>query len=162
MRSFFRAAGLFSLALLVADCRAAADASANAEDVAAIKSLFEKHVAAITAGDAAAVTALFTDNGVMTPPDRAAMNGKEAIRWGLRQAFGLYTAKFTGATVEVEAAGDWAFARRTYTMTLTAKTSGEQMEIVASWLDILKRQPDGGWKVYLEMLNSDRRVPGVE
>ena len=162
MRSFFRAAAFFSLTFLVAHCQAAADAPTNAQDVTAVKSLFEKHIAALSAGDAAAVTVLYADNAVMMPPDRGAMTGKEAIRWGLRLAFGLYSAKVTGATIEVEAGGDWAYARRTYTMTLTAKTGGEQMEIVANWLDILKRQPDGSWKIYLEMLNSDRRVPGLE
>jgi uncharacterized protein (TIGR02246 family) len=162
MRSYLRAASLITLALLVADCQVAAGAPTHAEDVAAIKSLFEKHAAALSAGDAAAVTALFADNGVMVPPDRSAMTGKEAIRWGLRQAFGLFTAKITGESLEVEIGGDWAYARRTYAMTITAKTGGEQTDVVASWLDILKRQPDGSWKVHLEMMNSDRRLPGTD
>jgi len=161
MKHYLRAASLITLALLVAECQAAADAPANAEDVAAIKALFGKHIAALSAGDAAAVTAVFADNGVMVPPERGAMTGKEAIRWGLRQAFGLFTAKITGESLEVEVAGDWAFARRTYTMTLTAKTGGEQMDVVANWLDILKRQPDGSWKVHLETVNSDRPLPVI-
>jgi uncharacterized protein (TIGR02246 family) len=161
MRSYLRAASLITLVLLVAECKAAADAPANAEDVVAIKALFGKHVAALSAGDAAGVSALFADNGVMVPPERGAMTGKEAIRWGLRQAFGLFSAKITGESVEVEAAGGWAFARRTYTMTLTGKTGGEQMEVVANWLDILKRQPDGSWKIHLETVNSDRPLPVI-
>jgi uncharacterized protein (TIGR02246 family) len=161
MRSYLHAASLIILALVVGECHAAADAPAPAEDVAAIKALFGTHMAALSAGDAAGVTALFADNGVMVPPDRGAMTGKEAIRWGLRQAFGLFSAKITGESLEAEVAGGWAFARRIYTMTLTAKTGGEQMEVVANWLDILKRQPDGSWKIHVETVNSDRSLPVI-
>ena len=161
MKTYFRVASLISLALLVTECRAAADAPASAQDVAAIKTLLGRHASALSAGDAAALTALFADDGVMMPPERGAMAGKEAIRWGVRIAFGLFTAKITGESLEVEVAGDWAFARRIYSMTLTAKTGGEQMETVANWLDILKRQPDGSWKIHREMLNSDRPLPTI-
>jgi ketosteroid isomerase-like protein len=33
------------------------------------------------------------------------------------------------------------------------------MELVANWLEILKRQSDGSWKIYLEIVNSDRPLP---
>ncbi|MCC7176262.1 MAG: nuclear transport factor 2 family protein [Bryobacterales bacterium] len=152
---------LILLALLLAQCSVAAAAAANADDVAAIRTLLGQHSAALTAGDPAGLTALFADNGVMMPPQRGAMTGKESIRWGLKIAFGLFAAKINSENVQVEAAGDLAYARRTSTMTLTAKTGGEQMELVANWLDILKRQPDGSWKIYLEIVNSDRPLPAV-
>jgi len=161
MRICVQPAILVCLALLVAAYPAAAQAPAGAEDVAAIKSLFGKQAAALAAGDAAGVTAVFADNGVMLPPNRGPMAGKEAIRWGLRLAFDLFAAKISGESAEIEVAGQWAYARRTYTATLTAKTGGEQMDVVASWLDILKRQPDGSWKVHLEMVNSDRPLPAL-
>ena len=160
-KHFLRAASLITLALLVADCQLAADAPSNAEDKAAIKAVFDKHSAALGAGDAAAFTALFSDKAVMMPPDRGALNGKESIRYGLRRAFELFAAKISGESAELEIAGDWAYAKRTCSMTVTAKTGGEQMDLMANWLDILKRQPDGSWKIYLEMVTSDRPLPGA-
>ena len=161
MRCHFGVISLIFVTLFAVDCQLAAAPPTQAEDMAAIKSLFARHSAALTAGDAAAVVALFTDNAVMMPPERGAMTGKEAIRWGLRIAFGLFSAKITGESLEVEVAGDLAFARRIYTMMLTAKTGGEQLDAVANWLDVLKRQPDGSWKVYLEMVTSDRPLPAL-
>lgn len=161
MKSYLRATSLIWLALLAADCRADADVPAQAGEVAAIKALFDRHIAAFSAGDAAAFSVLFTDDAVMMPPDRQALTGKEGIRWGLRVAFGLISANVAGGSLEVEIAGDWAYARRTYAVTLTAKTGGEKMEVVANWLDILKRQPDGSWKIHREMVNSDRPLPAL-
>jgi len=111
---------LIPLALVLAQCSVAADAPANAEDVAAIKALVGKRSAALTAGDSVSLTALFADNGVMMPPERGSMTGKESIRWGLKIAFGLFAAKISSETVQVKVAGELAYARRTNTMTLTA------------------------------------------
>lgn len=163
MRSYLHATNAIFLAFLMAGCLAAADAPTPAGDVAAIKAVFDKHTAAFNAGDPAAVVALFTDDGVLMPPDRAPLVGKEGIRWGLRTAFGLYAAKITAESPVIEVAGDRAFARRKYTMTLTGKTGGEQMDLAANWVDILKRQADGSWKISLEMVVGDRRLPtGVD
>jgi uncharacterized protein (TIGR02246 family) len=159
MKPYLRFASIITIALLIANCPAAAGAPAPADGAAAIKTLLAAHIAALAAGDPAAFSAAFADSAVMMPPDRAAMKGKEAIRWGLRLAFAQFSAKINGESVEVEVAGDWAFARRTYMLTLTAKTGGEQMELTANWLDVLKRQPDGSWKIHFEMVTSDRPLP---
>ncbi len=149
------------ISLAVAACQAAAAAPSKAEDEAAIRALFDKHIAAFTAGDSAAVVTLYTDNAVMMPPDRAAMTGREAIRWGLRVAFGLAAMKFSGGALQVEIAGDWAFARRTSAVTLTAKTGGEQLELMTNWLEVLRRQADGSWKIHYQMMTSDRPLPSL-
>lgn len=162
MKLYLRTVCLISVALLAATCQAAANAPAPAEDEAAIKSLFDKHSTAFNDGDAAAVAALFTDDAEMIPPDRSPLAGTDMIHWGLNIAFDLFKAKITGSSLEVEIAGDWAFTRRAYTMTLTATTSGEEMEITANWLEILKRQPDGSWKISLEMVNSDQPLPDAD
>ncbi len=161
MKFHFLAVGLISLALVLVPCSVAADAPAKAADVAAVKALVGKHSAALAAGDAAALTALFADNGVMMPPERGAMTGKEAIRWGLKIALGLFATKISSENLDVDVTGDLAYARRTATMTLISKTGGEQMELIANWLDILKRQSDGSWKIALEIVNSDRPLPAV-
>jgi ketosteroid isomerase-like protein len=46
-----------------------------------------------------------------------------------------------------------AFSRGTYTLSLTPKEGGPTTHIDGKWLDILKRQTDGSWKIYIDMVN---------
>ncbi|MEE8586821.1 MAG: hypothetical protein V3T83_18425 [Acidobacteriota bacterium] len=70
--------------------------------------------------------------------------------------------KIAAEGLEVEVAGDWAFDRGTYTITLTPKAGGEPVfEDEAKYLTITKRQPDGSWKIYRTISNSDRPLPGA-
>jgi uncharacterized protein (TIGR02246 family) len=158
MKLYLRTICLISLVLLAATCLVAGPV----EDEAAIKSLFDKHIAAFNAGDAAAVAALFTDDGEMIPPDRAPLAGKNMIQWGMNIAFDLFTAKIGETSLHVELAGDSAYTRRAYTIAITATTSGAELEITANWLEILKRQPDGSWKIAIEMVNSNQPLPGAD
>ncbi|MGE5568384.1 MAG: YybH family protein [Rhodospirillales bacterium] len=159
MKLYLYSALLLSLAFAPVHRAAAAAPPAKAEDMAAIKALFDKHLAAFNAGDSAAVAALFTDKGALIPPDRQPLGGKEVIRYGLRIAFGLYSAKVTPEAAEIDVSGDLAYAWRKYSLTITDKTAGEQRDLVATWLDILKRQPDGSWKIHLEMVSADKPLP---
>jgi len=158
MKLYLRTAFVISLTLMTAVGLVAAPA----DDEAAIKSLFEKHIAAFHAGDAPAVAALFTDDGEMAPPDRRPLAGKNMVQWGMNIAFDLFTAKIGESSIQVEVAGDWAFTRRAYTLTITSTTSGEEVELTANWLEVLKRQPDGSWKIFRQMVNSDQPLPGAD
>ena len=167
MKSYLPTATLISLALLVAACQPvaeqpdpAAEAARRAEDVAAIKSLVDENIAAWNAGDAAAVAARCTNDAVLMPPNMPALIGKEAIQSGTQLIFDQITFNLTGKVLEVEIAGDWAFARMTYAETLTRKASGEPTEDAGKWLTIVKRQSDGSWKTYRDIWNSDKPVPG--
>jgi ketosteroid isomerase-like protein len=73
--------------------------------------------------------------------------------------------------------GDWGFDRGTYTITPTPKVAGEaaegasieQSEIgreldyaqTGKYLWILKRQPDGSWKIARGMWSSNHPPPGT-
>ena len=48
---------------------------------------------------------------------------------------------------EVEIWGDWAYARTTITGTATPYGDGNPIQIDMKALQILRRQPDGSWKV---------------
>ncbi len=66
----------------------------------------------------------------------------------------------TFTPLETQVAGDWAYDRGNYTVTVTPK-SGKPMEASAKYLIIVKRQPDGSWKVYREISNSNNPPPGA-
>lgn len=154
------------LALTVAACgpageQPAAEAASQADDVAAIKAGIGEILAAYNTGDAAAVAAFYTDDAIEFPPNAPATVGKEAIQLDIQTLFDQFTIKFGLEVVEVEVAGDWAFSRGSHTLTLTPKTGGEPTEDSGKWIEILKRQPDGGWKIYRNMYNSDQPLPGT-
>ena len=45
--------------------------------------------------------------------------------------------------------------------TLTPKAGGEPTEDSGKWLGILKRQPNGSWKVHRDIWNSDKPFPST-
>lgn len=162
MKLHLHSISLISMVFLMAALPMAAQSSASPEDEAAIKSLFEKHTAAFIGGKAADITALFTDDGVLVAPERPALEGKDMIQWGTNVALQTFGAKISDAQVlDLQVAGDWAFARRTASIVMVSKFSGAETELKATWLEILKRQPDG-WKFYRAMVVSDQPLPSVD
>ena len=158
-------ATLISLALVVAACGPAgaqpvAEAPTQAEDVAAIKELGQKARAAFNTGDAAAFADLLTDDAILMPSNEPALVGKEAIQSWLQTIFDQATVKLIAEVLEVEVAGNWAFERGTGTSTATLKASGDPVfEDNSKYLTITKRQPDGSWRIYRNISNSDRPLP---
>ena len=158
---------LATVALLVTGCgpaaeQPAAEASSQAEDIAAIKALIGETVATYNTGDAAAVIALFTDDAILMPPNQPAVIGREANKSRFQAYFDQFTAKLTLEAVEVEVAGDWAFSRGSSATTVTPKAGGEPTEEINKSLAISKRQPDGSWKIYRHIWNSDNPLLGTE
>ncbi len=134
-----------------------------AADTAAINAVNEKVVAAMNSRDAAALAAIYADDAIMMNPGQAAVEGKQAI-----QAAYEAMAKETPADVvfamqplsplETQVAGDWAYQRGNYTVTITPK-SGKAMERSFKYLNIYKRQSDGSWKVYRDISNDNNPPP---
>ncbi len=165
MKSYLPIATLICLALLAAACGPAAEqpvaeAPSQAEDVAAIKALNLTAKAAFDAGDAAALADIFAEDAIFMPANEPALVGKEAIQSWIQTIFDQFTFKYTSETLEVDVAGDWAFERSTSAFTATLKAGGEPVfEDNTKDLSIYKRQPDGSWKVYRNISNSDRPLP---
>ena len=61
---------------------------------------------------------------------------------------------------EVEVAGDWGFIRGTSPVTLTPQAGGEPLQDEGKYLSIRKRQPDGSWKIFWAIWNSNNPLPG--
>lgn len=125
-----------------------------------INALLDQNVAAWNANDAAAVTATFADDGIMMEPNMPAVEGKQAILAWYEALLKENVAKCTLAPLETQVAGDWGYQRGNYTGTFTER-SGRVVELAGKYLDIVKRQPDGSWKIYRGMLNSNVPLPGT-
>ena len=133
-----------------------------AADMAAIKALGDQFTAAFNSGDAAAMAAAYADDAIMMDPNQAAVEGKQAIQAAYearsKESAGkvAFTATFT--PLETQVAGDWAYDRGNYTVTITPK-SGKPMERSNKYMTIYKRQADGSWKVYRDISNSNEPPP---
>lgn len=136
-----------------------AEETAKAEVEAALNSLREAYVTATNAGDAAGVANLFAEDAMRMAPNAPAEVGREAIQSGLQASFDTYANNLTASTDEIEVAGDWAFSRGSYTITLTPKAGGQPTEDAGKWLNVSKRQPDGSWKITRHIWNSNNPLP---
>ena len=128
-------------------------------DLTMINNLRNEGIAAVNAGDTSALAGLYTDDGVLMPPNAPVVIGKDAIRRLLETALAPFNIEETACCEELEVAGDWAFERGTYTDLFTPKVGGDQKQVSGAYLSILQRQPDGSWKIARHIFNSDQPVP---
>ncbi len=147
--------------LLIAGCtptEPVEEASTTEADVEAINQLPATYAAALNAGDLDGIMAGFTDDAVRMPPNASAIIGKESIRSLLQTNLEQNTYQLDNPPEEVQVSGDLAFARGTYTVTVTPKAGGESIQREGKYLVIFQKQPDGSWKAARDIWNSDIRL----
>jgi uncharacterized protein (TIGR02246 family) len=126
---------------------------------AAVNAIWNHYTAGANTGDLDLWLSLWDDNGVRLAPDTPAVYGKEQIRAQMQVPFDQFNNKIAIKNEEVEVAGDWAFSRGTYTLSTTPKAGGDEIFIDGKYMTILKRQPDGSWKIYRDIFNSNVPPP---
>ncbi len=145
--------------LLLVACQPAGSgksAELSVADKAAIDSIDHTFAPMAVAGDyAALVKAYYADDAILLPPNSPTATGHAAIEAFLH-TFPPITA-FELRTEEIVGAGDLAYVRGRYTMTMappgaaTVADSGKYLEI---W-----RKQGGSWKVTRDMFSSDVPLP---
>ena len=55
---------------------------------------------------------------------------------------------------EIVLTDDWAYSRGNYTSERVI--DGQPVKVDGKFMTILKRQPDGGWKIYRDIFNSNQ------
>ena len=105
---------------------------------------------AFNRGDAAACAAFFTEDVILMAPDQPMTRGRKAFE----ETYNSRIDKSTGGThsnalVEYGVEGDLAYQVGTFAI---ADTSPPEQ---GKFLNVLKRQADGTWKVAVSIFNSD-------
>jgi len=95
------------------------------------------------------------------PPDKPAAVGKEAIQASLQSQLDQVTFEVAISQEEAAGADDWAFSRGTYTIKVTPKAGGKAIENSGKYLNILRRQSDGSWKIARHIWNTDTPIPAT-
>lgn len=126
-------------------------------DIAAINELFDQYCIMANAGDIEGFMSLWTDDAIRMEPDRTSIVGKENIQAFFAPQFELFNINVAiyGDT-EIQVAKDMAFSRGTYTLSITSKQGGPTTTLDGKWLDVEKRQADGSWKIYIDMVNFNK------
>lgn len=158
--------------VLVAGCQQeqATETGATEEaatvDAAAVRQAIEDGNAAwesaALAGDAAALTALYTGDAILMAPNAPKAEGSAAIQTAFTEL--LAVAPFAAIDivtdgVEVSASGDMAWAHGSYTGTNTV--AGVPYEDTGKWASVSENR-DGQWLMVLDVWNSDTPLPGME
>ena len=129
------------------------------QDRAGINKTRNDYVLAWRAANADQIVDLYTDDAWVLYPNQPALTGRSEILAHFKSFFAEFKQEEWELTsAEMEIVGPWAFDRGTYRWKGVARAGGDPMDDYGKYLVVLKRQPDGGWKVARDMDNSDRPV----
>jgi uncharacterized protein (TIGR02246 family) len=144
----------------VPDKPAAPSAEADAK---AIGDTLDIYISAWKASDAGRIAGLYSDDAVILPGDHPAETGHTAIVKYNQDFFDQYMpGGFTISTHDRQIIGDWAFDSGSYTFSATPKAGGKPISDRGKYVVIMRRQPDGSWKWYRDIDNSDGpETPGA-
>jgi uncharacterized protein (TIGR02246 family) len=164
-----RAAGLVGLIGLIVLAAGAALAAAplpvsapakaptDREKIAAIE---ERIQAAFAAGDAEAVAAEYTEDGMLLAPSNPSIVGRAQIADLYRAIFKDYKCTLKTEVQEAEVNGDWAFVRGVLTSTIAAKAGGEPHVSHGKYIAVVRRGADGVWRFSHDIYNTDQPPGG--
>jgi len=145
---------ILPLMVFAVACQPAAveqQATTTGPDVEAVTALLAQYSDAVEAGDIETWATFRTDDMVAFPPDAPAFVGLESLRSWAETTFRETTTQFPLQADEVLVAGDLAVVRASYEQTVTPRGEGEPIEMSGTWLIVLRKQPDGSWKVWRDM-----------
>ena len=131
------------------------DAPSSTDDLAAIAEFNRQYLAAINDGDIDSLSRLTTESHIMLAPNRPPIVGKAANDAANGRVFEQFEIDETWTPGETALGGDWAWQRGTFSVTATPKGGGEPSTTTGSFLRIYARQPDGAWRMTIDMFNRD-------
>jgi ketosteroid isomerase-like protein len=90
------------------------------------------------------------------PPNTPIVTGKEAMRAHQSEAFSRpgFAISWQTTKVEVSRSGDLAYSYGPLQTTVD-DAEGNPVTDKGKWVTVWKKQPDGTWKVVIDILNSD-------
>ncbi len=136
------------------------------EDQKAIADLQRRDIEANMALDTEKLLALRTDDVVYLVPGRAPLVGQDAVRKYLGEIRGQLAnwdmLAYEESWQEVQVVGDFAFEWGT--VNIRARQEGERRESAAvrNVMQVLRRQPDGDWKISRAVWNIQSPQPAPQ
>ena len=119
-------------------------------DVDAIRAAIARDADAVRRGDWDMVIHLFTPDAVRFPPNQPPVRGRTAMRAWLDTSPPI--AAFSITADEIVGAGDVAFVRGAYAMTLDVTPPVSDS---GHYMGLIRKQPDGAWLWSTDMAVSE-------
>jgi len=127
------------------------------EDKTTISNQVAAFATAINAKDFATAASVYADDVVFMPPNGEAITGRDNVRAWMA-AYPPFS-NFVNTSVEIEGVGDLAYNRGTFELDVTPPGATAPLHDKGKYFEVLRRQPDGSWKVTRAMFNSDLPMP---
>lgn len=119
----------------------------NASELAAIEATVVSYLTAFNRGDAAAVVANYTDDGVLIAPVGPAVETKAVLTMVYPEVFKAVKFNMTYEIKEVaQTSADWAFVRSATNGTETINATGDVLPASYQELFLLRKEA-GAWKI---------------
>ena len=124
----------------------------RAADLAAIEKLRQQDIAATVARDPVALTDLWTDDAIRLAVGAPPEIGKKTIQASYERLTANKSFKVLSYVPETKdftfLEGSWAVEWRTYTASYVDSPGGEAKHARGTVLMVLKKLPDGSWKIF--------------
>ena len=123
-----------------------------------IKDTTRRFVEAYNRGDIAAAAEFYTEDAKFLQPNMELVSGKQAIKEFFETGKALGLRRLNLESVEVGYDGNLAYERGVIDVSIEPE-GGQAMTDRGKYLVVMKRQPDGSWKVAVDIWNSDLPQP---
>jgi ketosteroid isomerase-like protein len=130
-----------------------------------IATIPERFVQLALDGDWDGVAELYHPEAIQMPPDQPAVVGREAIRKALSRTLGaeggVRLEEFSLRIHEAEGIGELVYVRAAYRLKLTvaARDGQASIEQHGPYINILRRDDGGHWRIYRQIYSRDHPPP---
>jgi uncharacterized protein (TIGR02246 family) len=124
----------------------------NDADVANVKAFNQAYESAEKTADVGKMVSLWSPDGIALPPGEPALVGSRQIRaWLDKNRMDTTTLKMTKNTAnwrDIHVNGDYAFQWAQTFVNVRSKADDAGIHMSGTTLQVLKKQPDGSWRLY--------------
>jgi ketosteroid isomerase-like protein len=147
---------LISLLSLATACQTKSAADTRATDEATLRNLDAAWSEAAGAKDIDKTISFYSDDALVMPSNSPVLKGHAAARAMWQGMFSLpgFGGGWKSTKVEVASSGDLGYVTGTYEINET-DASGKPKTDKGKYLEVWKKQADGGWKCVADMFNTD-------
>lgn len=121
--------------------------------------LHQQVLQASLSGNIDAMVSLYAEDAVLMPPNDTSVYGQAEIRAWWEEYFSFFRITSSVETAhDVSVAGDHAFIRSSFSVTIIPKEAGSRIFDDIRSLTVWKKKPDGSWKISHQIWNSTKPV----
>jgi ketosteroid isomerase-like protein len=134
---------------------------ASQDDIEAIRKRQDEFPAAHTYHDGAKLAEFYTEDAMLIPPNEPIVRGKQAIaEWYQREFEKAPPIENPKVTLEeIEVCGNLAFNRGNFILKFEGETADKPIILNLRFITIWRKQPDGSWKFYRDIWNTNAPLP---